>query len=298
MSKTNELIQRFLGEPVKNIMHSMYDDYVEVNVNFRAKSGIKTFIIRRQVAKCCKWCAGLAGIYDYSTAPREVYQRHDNCRCMVTFRNEMGKYTDVWSRKEYNKQREARIARTREIIEHQNWLDELNSIKRKAKAKGKHYVDTTEIRLHQKITKGRVYDAKYFKHNGEKYWVDGHNVLFNPKPGERETAQLLIDCFGGTVEMLPEVKNPGFIKTADYAFNGLKVDRKGPTGNGKRTVFNQINEIKGQANIMVLDLSRTNMTLERVEKDLHIAFEKPYYEHLDIVIITKNNRLIKVLERT
>ncbi len=115
MGKTNELINRFLGEPARNLMHAMYDDYVEANVRFRSKAGVKTFIIRRQVAKCCEWCANLAGIYDYDSAPRDIYRRHDNCKCMVTFRNEKGVYTDVWSKMEFTTQKEARRARIVEI---------------------------------------------------------------------------------------------------------------------------------------------------------------------------------------
>lgn len=116
MSKTDELINRFLGEPARNLMHAIYDDYVEANVKFRGRSGMKTFIIRRQLAKCCDWCAGLAGIYELGKEPDDIYRRHDNCKCMVTFRNEQGKYTDVWSKKEYSTQRSARIARQREIM--------------------------------------------------------------------------------------------------------------------------------------------------------------------------------------
>ena len=116
MGKIDDLIQRFLGEPAKNLMHAMYDDYVEANVRFRSRSGMKTFIIRRQLRKCCDWCAGLAGIYESDKAPDGVYQRHDNCKCMVTFRNEEGKYTDAWTKTEYSSQRAARKARQRELI--------------------------------------------------------------------------------------------------------------------------------------------------------------------------------------
>ena len=297
MSKTNELIQRFLGEPARNLIHSMYDDYVEANVYFRSKSGIKTFIIRRQVAKCCDWCADLAGIYDYSTAPRDVYRRHDNCRCMVTFRNEMGMYTDVWSKQEYKKQREARIARINEITEKGNRLDELNTLKLKAKSQGENCVDTTKIRLKNKTTEGKVHDAKYYKHNGERLWVDGHNVVFEPSAEERETARLLIEKFGGTVELLPRVNVPESVTSPDYSFNGIKMDRKGPTGSGAKTVFNQIRNIKKQSRYLVLDLSKTAMSNERVIKDLKKAFGMEYYSYLDCVIVTRNGEVVIVLER-
>lgn len=116
MSKTNELIQRILGEPVRNIMHAIYDDYVEANVRFRSKSGMETFIIRREVAKCCDWCHSLSGVYRSGEEPDNIYKRHDNCRCMVTFRSEKGIYTDVWSKKDYQTQKDARIARMQNII--------------------------------------------------------------------------------------------------------------------------------------------------------------------------------------
>ena len=297
MSKVNELINKYLGEPARNCMHAMYDDYVETNVNIRARSGIKTFIIRRQVANCCKWCADKAGIYDYSKAPREVYQRHDNCKCMVTFRNEKGKYIDAWSKEEYDTQRKARLSRINEIIHQGNKLDELTAKRLKAKAEGQICVDTTEIRLKHKATTGKVHDAKFYKIGRKKYRVDGHSVVFNPSEKERRTAQLLIDAFGGDIELLPEIKIPKRKKCADYSFNGIKVDRKGPSGNGKRTIFNQINEIKGQANVMALDLSETDLSLDRVVDDLNIAFGKPYYDYLDAVIITRNNKVLKVIER-
>ena len=297
MSKTNELIQRFLGEPARNLMHAMYDDYVEANVLFRSKSGIKTFIIRRQVAKCCTWCADLAGIYDYSTAPRDIYKRHDNCKCMVTFRNEMGKYTDVWSKQEYKKQREARIARISEIREHDNRLDELNRLKLKAKSQGENYVDTTEIRLRNKISEGKVHDANFFKHNGKKLRVDGHNVVFDPSLEERSTARLLIEKLGGTIELLPRVNIPENVNSADYSFNGIKFDRKGPTGSGKNTILNQIYGIEKQAHNMVLDISDVGLSYKRVLKDLDKAYSLKSCSHLDVVIITRNGEILKILER-
>lgn len=298
MSKTNELVQRFLGEPARNLIHAMYDEYVEVNVKFRSKSGIKTFIVRRQVAKCCDWCANLAGIYDYSSAPRDVYRRHDNCKCMVTFRNEMKKYTDAWSRKEYATQRAARKARIEEIEKQGNKLDELNKLKLKTKSQGGNCVDTTKIRLKNKITEGKVHEARFFKHKGGKLWVDGHDVVFEPSVEERDTAKLLIKTFGGTVELEPRVNIPESVNSPDYVFNGIKFDRKGPSGTSKNTILNQFRRIKGQSNCIVLDLSKTSISNEAAIEKTVKAFYLKDYEHLDIVIITRNGKIIKVFERT
>lgn len=110
------IISNILGEPVSNLCHAFYDQYVEANVRFRSRAGMKELIIRRQLGKCCKWCADLAGIYTPENAPADIYRRHDNCKCMVTYKDENG-YTDVWSKKEYETQKEARRAREYELLE-------------------------------------------------------------------------------------------------------------------------------------------------------------------------------------
>ena len=108
------IISNLLGEPVSNMCHAFYDQYVEANVKFRSRAGMKTLIIRRQLGKCCKWCADLAGIYTPENAPDDIYRRHDNCKCMVTYKDEDG-YTDVWTKQKFESQREARVIRDNEI---------------------------------------------------------------------------------------------------------------------------------------------------------------------------------------
>lgn len=95
------------GAMIENCIMCFYDDFVEVNVEERAKTGLRQVIIREAMGTCCEWCSKLVGIYEYGSEPEEVYQRHDNCNCVVTHRN--GKtYTDVWSKKKFRNQREAR----------------------------------------------------------------------------------------------------------------------------------------------------------------------------------------------
>ena len=108
-------LRDLIEAPVWNIAQSFYDQYVEANVRFRQSSGFHMIIIRRQVAKCCDWCAKLAGVYPADQAPKDIYRRHDNCRCMVTTTTEKGGYKDAWSKKEYAKQRDARIDRQKAI---------------------------------------------------------------------------------------------------------------------------------------------------------------------------------------
>ena len=110
------IISNILGEPVSNLCHAFYDQYVEANVRFRSRAGMKELIIRRQLGKCCKWCADLAGIYTPENAPADIYRRHDNCKCMVTYKDENG-YTDAWSKRQFQTQKEVRKDRERELLD-------------------------------------------------------------------------------------------------------------------------------------------------------------------------------------
>lgn len=101
-------------EAITNVGHSFYDDYVEYTVASRNKMGVKEQIIRRQVARCCKWCSSLVGVYNYGEEPKDVYRRHDNCKCLVTHKSAKG-YTDVHSKKVFATQREARINKILEL---------------------------------------------------------------------------------------------------------------------------------------------------------------------------------------
>ena len=41
------IISNLLGEPVCNLCHAFYDQYVEANVKFRSRAGMKEVIIRQ-----------------------------------------------------------------------------------------------------------------------------------------------------------------------------------------------------------------------------------------------------------
>lgn len=99
-----------LDEPIKNFSVSVVDDTLKKNVDFQGGAGLKPRIIRRTVANCCKWCNGLAGAYDYPDLPREVYQRHEYCRCTVEYDPGTGKRQNVHSRRWKDMKRNAEQA--------------------------------------------------------------------------------------------------------------------------------------------------------------------------------------------
>lgn len=89
-----------LGEPIVNFTQSVVDDSISKNVDLHAKSGLRPKIIRETDKKPCRWCVSLAGVYDYPRVPKDVYRRHQNCRCMVDYDPKNGKVQNVWTKKE------------------------------------------------------------------------------------------------------------------------------------------------------------------------------------------------------
>lgn len=82
-----DTVKWLLDEPVVNFTQKAVDDAIEQNAEFQYKTGLKPKIIRtlEPSERTCKWCEGLAGEYTYPNVPSEVFQRHDRCRCNVSY---------------------------------------------------------------------------------------------------------------------------------------------------------------------------------------------------------------------
>lgn len=161
------IISNLLGEPVSNLCHAFYDQYVEANVKFRSRAGMKEVIIRRQLGKCCKWCADLAGIYTPENAPDDIYKRHDNCKCMVTYKDEDG-YTDVWSKKEYSKQKRAREERAK-LIQEEKIFDNI--------ANERYNASPEKNQINVRVLRRQL----EFEYNGIKGFIPVTSIIEEPK---------------------------------------------------------------------------------------------------------------------
>ena len=69
----------------ENFSQHIVDETIRRNAELHHNAGLSPKIIRRSTGKCCRWCQALAGTYDYPDVDRDVYRRHDNCRCTVLY---------------------------------------------------------------------------------------------------------------------------------------------------------------------------------------------------------------------
>jgi len=94
---SGKLIQTF-----ENYSQSIVDASIQTNVDLHGRAGLWPKVIRRATRGCCDWCRALAGVYDYPV-DREVYRRHENCRCTVLYDPADGKrkrqnvHTKLWT---------------------------------------------------------------------------------------------------------------------------------------------------------------------------------------------------------
>lgn len=62
------------------------------------RAGLRPRVIRTAESHCCKWCSALAGTYDYPHVPKDVYRRHERCRCRVEYDPGSGRRQNVWNK--------------------------------------------------------------------------------------------------------------------------------------------------------------------------------------------------------
>ena len=100
LSKPLETLQRRAKAGPETATKAIHDDRMKSEAKFRHKAGLDCRITRVAVNGCCPWCSDVAGRYRYGEEPDDIYRRHDNCDCTVTFENGR-KRQDVWSKREW-----------------------------------------------------------------------------------------------------------------------------------------------------------------------------------------------------
>ena len=103
-----------LKEPVKTFSESIVDDSVKKNAEMHYNAGLSPQIIRTAAAGCCEWCTAVEGKYPYPDVPKDIYRRHNFCRCQVEYDPKTGRRQDVHTRRWSD---EAGYGKYREIVE-------------------------------------------------------------------------------------------------------------------------------------------------------------------------------------
>lgn len=143
-----------------------------------------------------------------------------------------------------------------------------------------------------------VQDAQEYTKGGVTYKVDGHNVVLDYSPHEKEIAELLEKEFGGELYMVPRVNNPKNVPSPDYLFRGTGYDLKtiGKT-TGKNPLFNRVKNAKGQACNFVLDITEAELSTSFVAEQVDKLFWSNNTKFVDTVILVENGKVLKIVKR-
>lgn len=163
-----------LDEPVKNFSQSIVDDSVKANAEFHAKAGLQPKIVRKLAGNCCKWCSILAGTYTYPNVPKDVYRRHERCRCTVNYIPINGKVQNVWT-KEWREENEVLEKRKQIGLSYLN--DGLNKIRPSGKIKTDERFEIHPDKIDKFLLKPGAKHANEFFDVG--YTVDDYERLFD-----------------------------------------------------------------------------------------------------------------------
>nr|DAR57848.1 MAG TPA: minor capsid protein [Caudoviricetes sp.] len=162
------------------------------------------------------------------------------------------------------------------------------------------YIDVTELwRKDATPNSHTVQGLRSFTRNGATYTVDGHNIVLDYSPHEKEIAELLEKEFGGELYMVPRVNNPQGISTPDYLFRGKGYDLKTLSKEaGENTIINRIKKARKQSKNFVLDLTNAKKItdsvlksqIQRIYKDKETAF-------VDTIIVVRNGDIVVVVKK-
>lgn len=93
-----DTIAWLVDEPIVNFTQGIVDDFIQSNAEFHYKAGLKPETIRHALSDCCEWCRSIEGTYSYPNVPKNVYARHNRCRCTTEYDPKSGKKQDVWKK--------------------------------------------------------------------------------------------------------------------------------------------------------------------------------------------------------
>lgn len=161
------------------------------------------------------------------------------------------------------------------------------------------YIDVTEQWQKEATPNSHVVqDLQAYTKGGVTYHVDGHNVVLDYSPHEKEIAELLEKEFGGEMYLVPRVNNPQGVSTPDFLFRGRGYDLK-TIGEGATndTVFNRIKKAKKQARRFVVEIAATNLTDEMLSAQMKKVFSHKDTFFVDELVLIKDGKIQRVIKR-
>lgn len=113
-SVDNIRLENVISEPIINYSMSIVTSMIFENLEFQYNAGLSPRISRKSAGDCCEWCQNLAGVFEYTKHPEDIFKRHKFCRCLVEYQEPNSKKVNVHTRKNTSSEDYKRLYRERE----------------------------------------------------------------------------------------------------------------------------------------------------------------------------------------
>ena len=259
-----------LDEPVRTFSRMVVDDTLKRNVDFQGKAGLRPRVIRTAESHCCKWCSALAGTYDYPRVPKDVYRRHERCRCRVEYDPGEGRRQNVWN-KTWSEDEESRQAR-REFAE----IPLPNKVRLPQKSPLQSVLPEY-LRTALPGVDSITYDT-------------GYDMARHAD--EIKTAQWLHDHLGGDIMLLNEANNYKAM-TPDYIWNGKLWDLKTASTekSANSAVRHGLKQIQENPGGIILNYGQNIISVDSLKEVLRKRLTASATQNVDILVICKDELL-------
>lgn len=265
-----------LDEPIRVFSQSIVDDAIKANADFQYSTGLSPKIERTTSGNCCEWCKNLAGVYSYPDVPKEVYQRHDYCRCKVDYlagkKRENIHHGNTGKRRyvkdEYNtyvKTKEERIAHAKQMADTEKERKEIARQKRIATWEKKK--SGTALGKLTDVTD--EYKRKIGLEKGKLVIEDGYELKGHEK--EINVAEYLSKNFGGDIKVLKEI-NEHKVYTPDYIWNDKFWELKSPDSASLNAIDKRLqkglHQIEDNPGGIIINLNRNELDIDDIARKI------------------------------
>lgn len=172
---------------------------------------------------------------------------------------------------------------------------------KRKKEPAKHFVEITDswCKDTNYVSSGAT-DVTVYPVNGKMLPVDGNDIQLKYGQHEKAVGDMIATSRNVKVEMCPRVNKPEGVHAPDYLINGKRFDLKtiSKTG-GENAIYNRIcgSVQKGQADNFIIDITEYAFDDKALEKQIEKVFWSRHTRDVKVVIVVKNMRIIRIVER-
>ena len=265
-----------LGAPVENLAWSVVDDTMKANTEFQYKAGLPVQVERiLNDSQACDWCKRMAGTYTYPNVPDDVWKRHDNCECLIRYRNDAGQ-NEILSGK--GKAWETQSTET---------------LKTRRATKGVTKPQKADVERMKKVGTGTIKNME-LEQGGNGKVVLPERALFGMENEAMPAYEALAKEYGGTIRLSGDVTENGYARFPNkFTWKGKKWNLMESGTSIEGAIKNWTDQVDG----FVVDIRKNAATqgtkrLSTVKKEITEGLQKYATKPTDVIIM-KDGKILE-----